>query len=102
MDFNCETRDPETPDMAMLKLAFYAGLVLFGVVGMYMGAVFFLAAGLSGPISISYPQDGKVISETVSRATDGARHFRLQLMLGWAPVLLGAVALYAGVRWFRR
>lgn len=88
--------------MPILKLAIYGGLVLFGLVGAYIGVVFFVTAGLSGPISISYPQDGKIITETVSRATDAGRHFMLQMLLGYGPLVLGAIAAAVGIRWFRR
>lgn len=87
--------------MPILKLAIYAGMVLFGAVGMYIGVVFFATAGFSGPISISYPQNGRMINETITRATDATRHFQLQLLMGYAPLVLGALALWFGVRWFK-
>jgi hypothetical protein len=88
--------------MPILKLAFYAGLVLFGAVGMYICAVFFLTSGFGGPISISYPQNGRVINETITRAGDASRHFQMQMLMGYGPGLLGALALWFGLRWFKR
>lgn len=88
--------------MPILKLAFYAGLVMFGAVGMYMGVVFLIVFGNDAPISISYPQNGRVISETITRAADPSRYFRMQILVGYAPLVLGALALWFGLRWFKR
>jgi hypothetical protein len=87
--------------MALLKLVFYGGLAFFGAVSLYIGIVFFLTTGFDGPISIGYPEGGRMVQETVTRAADPSRHFRLQLAMGYAPLVLGALSLFVGVRWFR-
>lgn len=88
--------------MAMLKVVFFAGLVLLGAVAVFLGSVFLLSVGFEGPISISYLQKGQSVIETVHRADDPARFWRLYATMGLAPLLLGAVAAVLGVRALKR
>ena len=88
--------------MPLLRIVFLAGVVLLGAVGVFLGAIVMLTGWHAGAISLSYMQDGKAVSETVSRAADGARFWRLFLAMGAAPVVIGLAALIFGVRALRR
>jgi hypothetical protein len=87
--------------MPLFKVIFFGILAFVGAIAMFIGAVFFMTSGLDGPINISYPQGGRRVDETITRASDASRYIRLQVAMGWAPLVLGAIALYAGVRKFR-
>lgn len=88
--------------MAMLKIVFFGGLVVLGAVAVFLGAVFLLSVGSEGPISISYVRQGETVIETVRKAEDPARFWRLYTTLGIAPLLLGAMAAALGMRALRR
>lgn len=88
--------------MVMLKMVFFGGLVLLGSVAVFLGVVFLLATGYDGPIAISYLRDGQTVVETVRKADDAGRYWRLYTIMGLAPLMLGAAAAWLGVRTLRR
>jgi hypothetical protein len=88
--------------MPLLRMVFLAGVVLLGGVGVFLGVIVMLIGWQAGAISLSYVQDGKDVAETVSRAADGARFWRLFLAMGAAPAVLGLAALIFGVLALRR
>jgi hypothetical protein len=89
--------------MALVRIVFFAGLVVLGAIGLFLGLVFLLATGSDGPIAISYmAESGKTVIETVQRSEDPDRYWRLYTTMGILPLVGGAAATWFGVRAFRR
>ena len=88
--------------MPLMRVIFLAGVAFLGAVALFLGAVVMLTSWQSGAISLSYAEAGKGMTETVTRAADAARFWRLYGALGIAPVLLGAAALLLSVWALRR
>ena len=84
--------------MPLLRLGFFAGLAFIGGVAVFMGAIVMLTSWQNGAIMLSYTAGGKSMTDTVSRAGDAAQFWRLYAMMGIAPVVLGAAAIWYGVR----
>ncbi len=87
--------------MAMLKVGFLFAVAFLAAVAMFMGAVMMITSLQNGAISISYTSGGRSIDETVMRAADGARFWRLFWMMGVLPMALGALACWLSVRKLR-
>ncbi len=87
--------------MGMLKVGFLAAMAFFAAVGIFIGCVMLLTSLQNGAISLSYTSGGKGIVETITRADDNARFWRLLLTLGFAPIGIGALALWYSVRKLR-
>ena len=87
--------------MGLLKIAFFAIVAFLAAIGVFIGAVTIWSSLASGAISLSYTVDGKSVSETVTRATDSARYWKLVAQTGAAPVVIGAAALWYSLRKFR-
>ena len=87
--------------MGMFKLLFFLALAFLAAVGMFIGAVTLITSLQHGAISLSYVVAGKPVEETVSRAADNARFWRLMLSLAGLPLALGATALWYSVRKLR-
>ena len=87
--------------MAILKFAVLAFTAFLSAVGIFIGLVIALASLKSGAIEISYPMDGKVITETITQAGDSARYWRLVLAVCGLPVVIGSAALWYSVKKLR-
>lgn len=87
--------------MALFKIVFFAALALFAGVGIFIGGVTMLTSLQNSMISMTYTSNGKAMAETVTRAADSARFWRLFLTLGALPVVLGAVAMWYAIRKLR-
>ncbi len=88
--------------MPLLRIVVLAGVVVLGAVGVFLGLVVMLTSWQAGTIALSYVQDGKTVSDTVSRVADGARFWRLFLAMGAAPAVIGLAAMLLGVRALRQ
>jgi hypothetical protein len=88
--------------MPLLRIVFLAGVVVLGGVGVFLGILVMGTSWQAGAISLSYVQDGKTVSDTVSRSADGARFWRLFVSMGAAPAVIGLAAVVLGVRAIRR
>jgi hypothetical protein len=86
----------------LLRIVFLAGVVALGAVGVFLGILVMVTGLQVGSITLSYVQDGATISDTVSRASDGARFWRLFVSMGAAPAVVGLAAVVLGVRALRR
>ena len=87
--------------MLLLRPIFFIGLIFLGAVGAFVGAVMLLSALGSGQISLSYDQGGRLVSETISRASDGSRFWRVLGLMGALPLIAGAAAVWLGWRRIR-
>ena len=87
--------------MGFFKVFFCAAVVIFSAVAIFLGAIMMLTSLQHGAISISYSIEGRNMSETVTRAADSARFWRLFLMMGLLPVTLGATVMWYSVRKLR-
>lgn len=88
--------------LGLLRIGFFAGMMLLGGVAVFIGVVFLLATGYGGPISISYASKGQTVMETIRQTDDPGRYWRLYLFMGVAPVVLGGLAGWLGYRAFKR
>lgn len=87
--------------MWLFKIGFFIALAFLAAVGVFIGAVMILTSLQHGAVSLSYTVDGRAVTETVTRAGDSARFWRLLTMMGFAPVVIGAGALWYSVRFLR-
>ncbi len=87
--------------MGMFKLAFLALVAFLSAVGIFIGCVMIVTSLQNGSIALSYTGGGKAITETISRAGDSGRFWQLLLLMGVAPVAIGAGALWYSVRKLR-
>jgi hypothetical protein len=88
--------------MPLLRIVFLAGVVVLGGVGVFLGILVMVTGWQTGAISLSYVQDGKTVSDTVFRASDSARFWRLFGLMGAVPAVIGLAAVLLGVRAIRR
>lgn len=82
--------------MPILRFAVLIFLVVAGGAAVLMGAVILLSALTSGTVMMTYVANGQPIAETVLRAADPGRYWRLVGLIGALPVLLGAASLVFG------
>lgn len=87
--------------MGLFKIAFFIMLALLAGIGVFIGAVMILTSLQNGAVSLSYTVDGRAMTETITRAGDSARFWRLLTMMGFAPVVIGSAALWYSVRYLR-
>ena len=85
-----------------MRVAFLGCLAFIGAVAVFLGAVVMLTSWQTGTIEISYSESGKIVTEKVARALNGARFWQLYGMMGLAPAVLGAIAVMFGVRGLRQ
>jgi hypothetical protein len=88
-------------EMGMFKLAFMAVVAFLSAIGIFIGCVTLLTSLQNGAIALSYDSGGKAITETISRAGDSDRFWRLLLWMGLAPIVIGVGALWYSVRKLR-
>lgn len=88
--------------MFLFKLGFFIALAFLGGVAVFVGAVMMLVSLQTDAISIGYTVNGKPISETITRAADSARYWRLFVLMGALPFFGGGAALWWSVRRLRR
>lgn len=84
--------------MQLFKPVFYACLVLFGGAAVLIGAVSSYSALSSGMVMVSYTANGKAVAETILRSAEPDRYWRLVGMAGALPFVLGAAAVWLGLR----
>jgi len=84
--------------MQLFRPIFFACLVLYGGAALLIGAVATYSALSTGTVMLSYMADGKAVSETVLRASEPDRYWRLVAMAGIMPLVLGAGTVWLGVR----
>lgn len=87
--------------MLFLRPIFLVGLIFLGAIGAFVGAVMLMSGLGSGQISLSYDQGGRLVSETISRAADGSRFWRVLGLMGALPLVAGAAAAWFGWRRIR-
>ena len=88
--------------MSMFRAGLAAAAVFIGAIAALLGLVLLISALGSGTIAISYGAGADAVAETVSRAGDTARYWRLVAALGAGPLALGAAAAMWGSRQLRR
>ncbi len=88
--------------MSMFRAGLAAAAVFIGAIAALLGVVMLVSALGSGTIAISYGAGANAVAETVSRAGDPGRFWRLVAALGVAPLVLGAGAALWGNRQLRR
>lgn len=84
--------------MIMLRAVLAAGAVLIGAIAAFLGGILVISAVTSGTIDFTYASDGKMVSESVSRAGDAARFWKLVFGLGVLPAGLGLISARWGWR----
>lgn len=83
--------------MGLLKVGFLAVVAFLSAVGIFIGCIMMLTSLQNGAIMLSYTSGGTGITETITRAGDNSRFWRLLLTLGLAPAAIGAAALWYSV-----
>lgn len=86
----------------LFKVAVYGMLLLFGLIGMFLGAVTGYAAWQSGALTITHAVDGRTVSTTVARAADAAAFWRSFAIWSLLPLSAGAAAVWLGRRGLSR
>ena len=87
--------------MQMYRVIFFGALAFFAAVAMFIGVVVMITSLQNGAITWSYTSSGKGITETISRAADAARFWKLFATMGIVPLVLGAIAMWFSVRKLR-
>lgn len=87
--------------MQMYRVIFFGALAFFAVVAMFIGMVVVITSLQNGAITWSYTSSGKGITETISRAADAARFWKLLSIMGIGPLALGAAVMWFSVRKLR-
>lgn len=87
--------------MGMFKLAFLAAIAFLSAVGIFLGAVMLITSLQNGSITLSYTSGGESITDTITRAGDAARFWRLMGTMGALPLVVGAAAMWYSVRKLR-
>lgn len=87
--------------MGIFKLVFFAAAAFLAAVAIFMGLVMMLTALQHGSVMLSYTSEGKAVSETITRAGDSDRFWRLFTTMGVLPAVLGAAALWYSVKRLR-
>ena len=88
--------------MPLFRMALLGGVVFLGAVGVFLGVVVMLTSWQNGAITWSYTDAGRDVTQTVTRAADAARYWRLYGTMGVLPAVLGAAAVLFGLRALRR
>ena len=88
--------------MSMFRAGLAAAAVFIGAIAALLGVVMLVSALGSGTIALSYGAGADAVAETVSRASDPGRFWRLIAALGAGPLVLGTAAAMWGSRQLRR
>ena len=88
--------------MPLMRVALLGGVVFLGAVGLFLGGVVMLTSWQNGAITLSWTDAGRDVTQTVTRAGDAARFWRLYGTMGLAPAVLGAAAMIFGIGALRR
>lgn len=88
--------------MLLFRVLFFGALAFIAGSAIFLGAVTALTSLQNGAITLGYTSGGKAVSETVTRVADGARFWRLVLLMGLLPAAAGAVTLWYAVRKLRQ
>lgn len=86
----------------LLRAGMAVAAVFFGAAAVFLGILLVFSAITSGTIHLSYGDDGKVVSESVARAADAARFWKLVFGLGILPAAIGAFMTRWGWRTVNR
>jgi hypothetical protein len=95
------SEQPEETRVGVFRLIFFGVSAFLAAVAIFIGAVTMLTALQSGAIMLSYTSDGRVVAETITRAADAGRFWRLFAAMGALPAVLGAAALWYAIRKLR-
>lgn len=87
--------------MTMFRAGMAVAMVFVGGIAALLGTVLLASALSTGTIVLNYGAGSRATTEVVSRATDAARFNEYALMLGVAPLVLGALAAWWGWRTLR-
>ena len=87
--------------MPVFKMLFFAGIVVLGGVAVFLGAIVIASSLHVGSLTLNYEVDGKPVVESISRAGDAARYWKLFSLMGVLPCILGIAAVWWGVRTLR-
>jgi hypothetical protein len=87
--------------MSFFKILFLAAIAFIAAVAVFLGFVMIVTSLQNGSIMMSYMSSGSSVSETVTRAGDPARFWKLVLTIGVLPLVLGALTLRFAVRKLR-
>ena len=82
--------------MPIFKAGLGVSLTFIGVIAAILGLVVIVSSWRTGAIMLSYGASGPA-AETVSYATDPDRFWKLVAALGFAPLILGALAARWGL-----
>lgn len=88
--------------MWLLRIGFFAGLAFFGAVAVFLGSMVMLSSLQAGEIAWTYTVSGRDVSDSVKRAADAGRFWRLFGQMGVLPAVLGGAALWFAIRRLRR
>lgn len=87
--------------MGIFRLFFFGAAAFLAAVAIFLGLVVMLTSLQSGSVMLSYTSDGRAVSETITRATDAGRFWKLFTTMGVLPATIGAVALWYCVKRLR-
>lgn len=84
--------------MTMFRAGLAVAALLIGGIAAFLGIVVTFSALKTGGVSLSYGSGETAVAETITKAADAARYWRLVIGLGVAPALLGTIAALWGWR----
>lgn len=87
--------------MGLFKPVFFFAFACLAAIAVFIGLVTLITSLQNGAISVSYTMQGKLVDETVARAIDSARFWRLVGLWAGLPLVLGGGALWYSVRQLR-
>lgn len=87
--------------MPFVRLMIPVGLLVFGAVALFMGAVVSVTALRNGSIAVSYRTSSGPMVHSARRETDPAEYWRLLGLAGGLPLLLGGLSIWSGRRMLR-
>lgn len=88
--------------MAFVRLLLPFGLMGFGSIAAFMGAVVLINSLSTGRISYSFVADGAPVVHSVVKQDDADLYWRTLGLAGALPALLGVAAIWYGRRLLHR
>jgi hypothetical protein len=88
--------------MPLVRLILPMGLIVFGAVAAFMGAVVLIGGLRAGEIGLSSGLAGATVEQRVRKSDDPDAYWRVMGLGGGLPLVLGLGAIFAARRMLRR
>lgn len=85
----------------MMRAVFLAATAFLSAVAIFLGCVLVLTSLKLGSITLSYSDGKDIVTDTVTRAGDAARFWRLFASMGLMPIAIGGVGVWYAARKLR-